>query len=261
VLRFGFFASLFLAAYPAVAISSKPPLPAPVLRVGDPSVDAARIQPHERHWKVTLATIQNRIVEFGDWKETVTRGEVSGRPTLERRIALDSPDGKPKERVLLVVDAKTFAPVRTEEERPDLGTHLRYTFDGRRLRGERSPLSPGEPPRHIDVRLEVECFDYLGGMMELFFASLPLKEGYAVTFPAALATSDPVAAQDGIAWITARVKGKASVEAWGRKFDTQVVEAETPYGFYKVWLSPESPYVIQAVLLIGPGGRFSYLPA
>jgi hypothetical protein len=98
-------------------------------------------------------------------------------------------------------------------------------------------------------------------MMELFFASLPISENYAVTFPAALATSDPAAPQDGIAWITARVRGKAAVEAWGQKFETWIVEADTPYGFYRVWLSSESPYVIQTVLLIAPGGRLSYLPA
>jgi hypothetical protein len=260
LIRLGPLVSLLIAA-PAVAGTSKPPTAAPVLHVGHAAVDASRIQPHERHWKVTLANMQNRIIEFGDWKETVTRGDASGRPTLERRIALDSPDGKPKERVRLVVDAKTFAPLKTEEERPDLGSYLRYTFEGRRLRGERSPASPGDPPRRIDLRLAVECFDYLGGMMELFFATLPLKEGYAATFPAALATSDPAAAQDGIAWITARVKGKATVEAWGRKFETRIVEADTPYGFYKVWVSSESPYVIQTVLLIVPGGRFTYLPA
>jgi len=237
------------------------PAPPRIVKPGDSLVNPSRIAPHERHWKVTLANAQNKIIEYGDWKETVERGEEAGRPVLRRRITLDGIDGKPKERVVLVADARTFAPIRTEEERPDQGSWLRYRFDGRSISGERSADAVGAPSRKIDAKLPLECFDYLGGWMELFFAALPLREGFAVTFPAALATAGPAEPQDGVSWVTARVKGRGPVAAGGgRKIDAWLVEADTPYGYYKVWVADEAPYVIQAMLILGPGGRLSYQP-
>ena len=252
---------LVAASSLARAASPAPPPAPPVLRVGDPAVDPSRISPHERHWKVTLVNAQNRVIEYGDWRETVSREREDGRDVLVRRIALDGPDGKPKERVVLVVDAKTFAPIRTEEERPDLKTSMRYAFSGRSLKGERLS-GPGAAPQKIAATLPIECFDYLGGWMELFFAALPLKEGYAVTFPSALATVGAEQTQDGVHWTTARVKGRATIDAGGgKKVETWLVEADTPYGYYKVWVADAAPYVVQTMLVLAPGGRLSYQPA
>jgi len=67
---------------------------------------------------------------------------------------------------------------------------MAFTFARDALHGERK-LDAEPAARRIDARFDAPFFDYYGGMMELFLATLPFKVGYRATFPAAMATTDP----------------------------------------------------------------------
>ena len=74
-----------------------------------------------------------------------------------------------------------------------------------------------------------------------------------------MATTGAGAVQDSIHWPLVEVIGEDVTRGPGGKMvKAWRVEANTPYGFYKVWVTDTPPYVARTVLLLGPGGRITY---
>jgi len=94
--------------------------------------------------------------------------------------------------------------------------------------------------------------------MELFLATLPVKAGSRATFAATMATTDPAADASAIDWPIVEMKGEESVTVGGVTYRAYRAEVNTPYGFYRVWLRKEPPFVVRTILLIPPGGRIMY---
>lgn len=226
-----------------------------VLNVGDHRIDPARIQPYSAVWKETLVNVLNQVIERGMWDDRVTRERAGDRELIVRRITVNQPDGAMRERYQTTVDARTFEPVRSEWQN-NRGQSYTYDYAPRRVRGERV-TEPAAAPRPINASTTTRAFDYYGGMMELFLATLPKQAGSVLTFPALLATTGADADQGGIHWPLVEVFPEEVVPG-SQTTRAARVEANTRYGFYKVWVTDAPPYVVRTILILPQGGRITY---
>lgn len=240
----------------AVSPAFAQPAPPVALQVGDARLEAARLQPYRARWKETLVNAVHQVIERGTWAEELVRESREGRDVFVRSLVVTSPDGTERERYRVVVDARTFAPLRSEWS--SAGKSYEYDYDGTSVRGVRVNEGGAEPVR-IAATLPQPAFDYYGGLMELFLALLPNAPGARFTFPAALSTSGALADQSGLHWPLVEVFAEEAARgAAGAVVRARRLEANTQYGFYKVWVIDAPPYVVRTVLLLPPGGRITY---
>jgi hypothetical protein len=244
-------ATLMVAGFGAS--QSEAPL---VLRPGDARVAAVRLQPYKARWKETLVNALHQVIERGTWQDELRHDRVGPRDVLVRTIVVTQPDGTNRERYRIVMDARTLEPVQSEWS--SRGLSYGYDYAGRSLRGRRVNEADSKPVA-ITGTLPFHVFDYYGGMMELFLAVLPRTPGARFTFPAAAATTGHDADQTGVHWPIVEIIGEETVPGAGSgRVKATRVEANTRYGFYKVWVINDPPYVVRTVLLLGPGGRITY---
>lgn len=247
---------LALVALAVAAVGAGQPEPPVVLRPGDARVAAGRLQPYKARWKETLVNAIHQVIERGTWEDELRRERVSARDVLVRTIVVTQPDGTIRERYRVVVDAGTFEPVRSEWSSG--GRSYSYDYAWPTLRGQRVNEAGG-PPVALAGTLPVPAFDYYGGVMELFLATLPRRPAARFTFPAVTATTGHDADPSGVHWPTVEIVGEETVPGLdGPPVRATRVEANTRYGFYKTWVTSDPPYVVRTVLLIGPGGRITY---
>ena len=246
-------ALLCLAALAGLTAATQPQTPV-VLRVGDARINARALQPYKVRWKETLVDAVHQVTERGIWDDELRRESREGRDILVRTIVVTQPDGTLRETVRAVVDGTTFAPIRSEWKAG--GASYEYDFSGLFIKGVRVNEA-GKTPVTIDAKVWQPMFDYYGGMRELFLAILPRSRGM-FSFPAATATTGAGALQDSIDWPLVEVIGEDVTRgAGGKTVKAWRVEANTPYGFYKVWVTDTPPYVARTVVLLGPGGRIT----
>lgn len=227
-----------------------------LLQVGDPQINAAILKPYKARWKETIVNALHQVIERGTWDDELRQEKMDGRDVLIRSIAVTQPDGTNRETVRIVVDRHTFAPIRSDWS--GTGRSYVYDFAGRSVHGVRVN-KPGGPPATIDVTLDRSVFDYYGGMMELFLATLPKRPGAVFAFPAAMATTGADANQSALHWPIVEVRGEETIRGSdGVTVKAWRMETNTPYGFYKVWVTDRPPYVVRTVLLLPPGGRITY---
>ena len=173
---------------------------------------------------------------------------------MVRTVVASAPDGSVRESIRIVVDGATFAPVRTEWRGG--GRSFEFDFQGQNHCGFADQRSRGVSSK--DCRLGVAtAFDYYGGMMDLFLATLPRRVG-VYSFPAMVVTAGAGAAADGLDWPLVESLGDDVARGAGKVIKAWRVEANTPYGFYKVWVTDLPPYVVRTVILQGPGTRITY---
>ena len=247
-------AFLLIATLAGLLTAVQPQTPV-VLRVGDARINARALQPYKARWKETFVDAVNQVSERGTWDDELRREPLDGREVLVRTIVASNPDGSVRESTRIVVDGTTFAPVRSEWKAS--GASYEYHFDGLVIKGVRVS-DVGKAPTIIAAQVWQPMFDYYGGMRELFLATLPRSPGM-YTFPAATATTGAGALQDSIHWPLVEVIGDDVTRgAGGKAVKAWRVEANTPYGFYKVWVTSTPPYIARTVVLLGPGGRITY---
>jgi len=236
-----------------IAANGQSPPPVEVIHVGSALVDGNSLKPYKVRLKETIVNIQNIAIERGLWTDELRRITVNGKDAWQRHIEVVTPEGAFRETVDLVVDAATFAPLKTLERNPS--GSLTFAFAGRAIEGQRT--ASGGSVRDIRARPLVDFFDYYGGMMELFLATLPFKAG-RMTFPTTMATTDPAADATAIDWPIAEMKGEEQITVGGTTYRAWRAEINTPYGFYRVWVRKEPPFFVRTILLIPPGGRIVY---
>lgn len=231
--------------------------PAPqVLQVGDPRLAVAALQPYKARWKETLVNAIHQVIERGTWDDQLAREQRDGRSVLHRTIVVTESSGAVRERYEAIVDATNFVPIRSTWE--SKGLSYVYDYDDTSVRGTRVNEING-PPQAITASLPQRAFDYYGGMMELFLATLPRTPNGLFTFPAMLSTSGATADQRAVQWPIVRVFGKETVPGLrATPIQATRIEANTEYGFYKVWVTDVAPYVVRTVLVLAPGGRITY---
>ena len=238
------------------SLAAQAPIP-DVLRVGDIRVDASRIGPYHARWKETIVNAVHQVIERGTWDDRLTRESLGGRDVLVRTINVSTPAGTMREYYRAIVDARSFAPVESEW-RNNQGLSYAYKYSGTAVSGHRVNAA-GSDPVKISSVISAPAFDYYGGMMELFLATLPRQPRALFSFPAMLTTSGHDADQSGLHWPTVEVFPKEMTRgASGVPVEATRIEANTKYGFYKVWVIDAAPFVVRTVLLLGPGGRITY---
>ena len=245
-------AGLLLAT--GLLIAEQPRTPA-LLRVGDARINARALQPYKVRWKETLVDPMHQVVDRGIRDDQLERQTINGKEALVRTVIVSQPDGTVRESMRVVVDGATFAPIRTEWR--SAGRSYEFDFQGQTIAGLRIN-EPGASPSKIAATVWQPVFDYYGGMTDLFLATLPRRVGL-YSFPVTIVTAGAGAAADGLDWPlveaigddVARGVGGKTIKAWR-------VEANTPYGFYKVWVTDTPPYVVRTVILQGPGTRITY---
>jgi hypothetical protein len=226
-----------------------------VLRVGDARINARALQPYKVRWKETFVTVVHEVIDRGIRDDELRRETLNGREVLVRTMVSTEPSGATRETHRLVVDGSTFAPLRSEWTGG--GRSYRYDFDGMSIKGVRV-TEADKPPLQIAAQVWQPMFDYYGGMMDLFLATLPHNPGM-FSFPAATATTGAGAAQDSIHWPLVEVVGDDVTRgAGGKLIQARRVEANTPYGFYKVWVTDSPPHVVRTVVVLAPGSRTTY---
>ena len=253
-MRRAVFSILVIITASVLVLAERPPV-INQLRVGSRSIDPGVLHPYTVRYKETIVSVQNIILERAIWTDQLQKISVDGHDAWRRHIEVVTPEGKFRETVDLIVDATTFAPLRTTEK--NINGSMEFSFGRTHLNGERV-TQPNSPPRSIHAQFGEPAFDYYGGMMELFFALLPFKDGYRATFPAVMATTGPEADPKKIDWPIIEVKGEETLTVGGVKYQAWRVEANTQYGFYRVWVRKEKPFVVRTILLIPLGGRIIY---
>lgn len=240
----------------AVCVSAQPPIPI-TIAPGSLQVDTTRIRPYQARWKETIVNALHQVIARGTWDDQLTRESVKGVDVFVRTIRVAAPDGSMREYYRTVVDAKTFAPM-TSEWRNGLGLSYSYEYSGTGISGRRVN-APGADPVRITATVPRPGFDFYGGMMELFLATLPRQPRGLFSFPALLTTSGHDADQSGLHWPVVEVfPEETTFGAGGAPVKAVRMEANTRYGFYKVWVTDTAPFVVRTVLLLGPGGRITY---
>lgn len=247
-------AVLTLAALVGLLPVMQPQTPV-VLRVGDARINTRALQPYKARRREIVVDAVNQVRERGVWDDELRRESLNDRGVLVRTMVVTEPDGAIRETFRVVVDGNTFAPIRSEWK--GAGASYEYDFDGMAIKGVRV-TEAGREPTKIDASVWQPMFDYYGGMMDLFLATLPATRG-TFSFPAATATTGPGALQDSIHWPLVEVIGDDVTRlANGKTVKARRVEANTPYGFYKVWVTETPPYVVRTVVLLGSGARITY---
>jgi hypothetical protein len=234
--------------------AGQPPTPV-LLRVGDARINARALQPYNARWKETLVDPAHQVVDRGFRDDRLERLAINGRESLVRTVIVSQPDGTVRESMRVVVDGATFAPIRSEWQAG--GRSFEFDFHGQSIAGVRI-IEPGAAPSKISTAVWQPMFDFYGGMTDLFLAVLPRTPG-VYSFPAALATAGAGAPIDRLDWPLVEAIGEDVARgAGGKTIKAWRVEANTPYGFFKVWVTDAPPYVVRTVILQGPGTRITY---
>lgn len=245
---------LFTAALASAVAAAQPQTPV-ALRVGDARVNARALQPYTARRREVFVDAVHQVTDRGTWDDELRRELIDHREVLVRTLVATDPDGAVRETIRIVADGATFAPVRSEWS--GSGASYAYDFSGMRISGTRVNVA-GEAPTRIDTSVWQPMYDYYGGVRDLFLAALPRTPGL-FTFPAATATTGAGAPQDSIHWPLVEIIGEDVTRgAGGKTVKAWRVEANTPYGFYKVWVTDAPPYVVRTVVLLGSGGRVTY---
>src|SRR6476469_1178392 len=174
------------------------------LAVGSPSVDASKIHPYRAQWTETFVTPANQVMVTGTWTDHVEAIEWKGRKALKRTVTVDRPQRNIHSTTTLIVDAATFEPLMTEESEAGKPADLHLEYSGTRVTGQRPDEAKAIQP--VAAHVGTKAFDTLGGMSDLFPATLPLRAGFAARFPNFSITAGPDADPSSVTWLTLRVK-------------------------------------------------------
>lgn len=208
------------------------------LKVGDGSADGSRLTPYENAWLYTARFSDGRVKTQGIWSDHVERTTIDGREVLKRVQGMTYVNALTSSGIT-VMDAKTCAPISTEQHRPD-GLVIKRTFDGAHVVTERK--SPdASPAKQAAVDLPTPVFDYYGGAYGFLLSCFPLRIGYAASFPAIGETED---VPDPVSF---KVVRREEIRAGHRGMtDTYVVTAEKSGEYTQTyWLSKTAPYIIR----------------
>jgi hypothetical protein len=226
--------SVFVLALTASAAVAAPQQ----IAVGDPRVSGIRLKPYENAWLYTARFPDGHVKTQGIWSDHVELIAVEGRQALKRVQGMTYVNALSSSGIT-VMDAKTCAPISTEQHRPD-GLLIKRVFNGGHVVTERTN-HPGDAAKQTVVDLPSPVFDYYGGAYGFLISCFPLKVGYSATFPAIGETED---VDDPVKFTVVK---QQRIRAGSRGLvETFVVTSEKPGEYTQTyWLSPEPPYIIR----------------
>ena len=227
-------ATIIVAAPATLSAVEKPQ----TIHVGDAVVSGAHLQPYDNAWIYSATLPDGSVRVQGIWTDHFQRYSVNGR-SMWRRLQGMTYSNHVMSSVSNVFDPDSCAPVSNEQHHPDESV-LKRTFGGVHVLSERIDKS-GAESRKNSFDLSEPVFDFYGGTYGILLSCLPLKVGYAATFPAIDETKDELKA------VTLSVLREERVRA-GRMgmVKTLVVLIDTPGEYSQTfWLSQNPPYIIR----------------
>jgi hypothetical protein len=186
------------------------------------------------------------ISPFGTQTETLTSGELDGRPTLLDVLVFDTPRGKTVDSSW--IDSKTLKPLRLRSDNAARSVTLEFG-DGR-VQGRTVPADSA--PVITDRTLEVSPFEW--NVMALAVSALPLKEGYCASLPVYSDRSGRVS------WYQVEVVGDTMIERKSRRPEPVwevVARADSASPQVRYWISRHHR-VVSRVLVSEPGISIMY---
>jgi hypothetical protein len=183
---------------------------------------------------------------FGIQTETLSWGQLHGRPTLLDVLVFDTPRGKTVDSSW--IDGSTLRPLRFQSNNAARAVSL--DFEGMRVRGRTVPSTSA--PTVVDHQLGVEPFEW--NMLGLAIGALPLRAGYCAELPV---YSDRFGR---VSWYTAEVVGKTRVPRKSRPAEPVwevVAKADAPAPSARYWVS-QRHRVVSRVLVWEPGISIMY---
>jgi hypothetical protein len=222
---------------------SRGPVPAPVIHVGDGTLDGRMLRAYDNVWAVNVRYRDGRREERGLSSDHVRFREINGRRYLTRVEGSTSVVGNAGAAATAefsmtfnVFDPYTMAPLfgsaassGNEEERHEFAErHVTVTSRTGSSAETRATIELTEP-----------VYDFHNGMTGLLLAALPLRVGYKAVLPGL--------GERGADATEIRVVGQESVSAGhlGVK-NTFVVEIGPAPARSVYWISKKAPYVIKA---------------
>jgi hypothetical protein len=253
--------AILLVASPAHAqIGPFAPVP---IEVGDARLRVDRIQPYVVRWNATAITPDNHVSDRGYRTEEVSRGDCA-RPCWRRVLRIVNANGEETANTVNLFDARTLAPILTDEKQQGNQTLL-LRFDGRRVDGRQDTLRPfyHVVPHHRDIRgrMSRPAFDFDNGPGGLYLALMPHRPQTMLRFALLDVHSyeNPLTVVDG----DYRVYHRTNITIEGRTYDAVVIDALNNFGYWQYWVIEEPPFVLRWIF-VDPGGRrtvFNLAPA
>jgi hypothetical protein len=250
--------SLWLApAAGAAQTSPASPAPAPanIVRVGDGTMNGARIQPYDNLWLVTVRRIDGSVDERGLSSDHVRFRYIEGRRYLTRvegTTAIVGAAGQfPASRFSMtfnIFDPISMVPLRGESRESDGSVTIRE-FNGTHIVTRTTPATGAEAVR-TEFSIADPAFDFHGGMTGLLLAALPLGAGYAASIPGVGETGDDLTPIQVVREEVVAAGHLGRVRAWVVRIGNEPLP--TLY-----WISRRSPYVIKVVVRAA-GGSISW---
>jgi hypothetical protein len=172
--------TLALALTAAAATASAPRSDTLRLEVGSPGLSGLVYRPHKARVRVHLGSIETPPV--AEWTNELTLGDSAGRPVMRwvTRGTRRAPSGQSTTwEILQTYDHVTLAPYGYASS-SSLGSYIRLSIDGRRVRGSRKAPSDSIP---TSVDTTVARMGFIASASDLVPLAAGLKEGRVVIAP------------------------------------------------------------------------------
>jgi hypothetical protein len=214
--------------------------------VGDPIVNGARLRPYQNQWRMSVVKADGSVIQdAGNWTDELKVVQIDGKFALQRTqlatFKKRTGEVAATTRTVNVFECKTLAPLLRAFERHLSGggdSSVSIKFGAGSIRLERVEDGKAE----ISDLPATTAFDFYGGIYALLWASMPLKEGFSVTYPSYAEQEHP----EKVSWVIATVTGLESVDAGSKgRVKAWVVESDTDIGKLKYWVGQKPPYIIR----------------
>jgi hypothetical protein len=215
--------------------------------VGDPIVNGARLRPYQNQWRMSVVKADGSVIQdAGNWTDELKVVQIDGKFALQRTqlatFKKRTGEVAATTRTVNVFECKTLAPLLRAFERHLSGggdSSVSIKFGAGSIRLERVEDGKAE----ISDLPATTAFDFYGGIYALLWASMPLKEGFSVTYPSyAYAEQEH---PEKVSWVIATVTGLENVDAGSKgRVKAWVVESDTDIGKLKYWVGQKPPYII-----------------
>jgi|GEM_PF-2103371 len=225
---------------------------------GDAQVKGAILKPYKNLWRVRITHANGKVDDVGSWSDELTADKLDGRD-IYRRTQVSLMQGEFSIHIN-AFDAQTLAPISADvggfgsDGGMDPKRHFHRDFNGAKIHLHATNPRLPSGSRDVEATLDTAPFDFFGGMYGIIIAGMPLKQGYAATFPAVQEF------QNVQEWVNLSVAGKEQVSA-GRQGMVEVWKVDvvtSSSGKMEFWIVEKAPYIIKLVNTLPDGEKWAW---
>ena len=199
------------------------------------------------HW---IARLKIATADGGIWVQQMKRIKLDGRDVMFRSAGAllfrrNSAQYLGALAFSSVVDAKTLAPISSEQHNPD-GSGEKWVFNGTHVEHHESTSHPAAKEVVHGFDLPMPAYDISATMLPNFIALQPLKSGYR---------SDPGRRRSRPSGARRSVQGRRPREGQGSRSWSSVGRrlSDPTTGRLRFWFSGRQPYAVKMDVPANPG--------